>query len=207
MPRGLRLDPTAANVRYAEGLRAEIHKRIQQETFCYSDYFPDSPRAKLFGHAVSKVTVGQLLREHLRGYEHAAENGQLSPSTLEGYRKIINGHLIPQFDKILLRELGPATLREWIGGLGATAKTARNILSVLRSVLDDALNDELVTSNPLDKIRGYPFSSTSQQYVVVPWGSSGPHIVVSVNAAELKGYPLQDRTQETAVSHSQEVRL
>jgi integrase len=93
-----------------------------------------------------------LLRDHLIGYEKAVANGQMSPSTLDGYRKVINGHLIPKFDKTILKELTPGILREWIGALGVTAKTARNIISPLRSVLDDALNDELIPHNPLDKI-------------------------------------------------------
>ena len=32
------------------------------------------------------------------------------------------------------------------------AKTTRNILSVLRSTLDDAVNDQLIEYNPMDKI-------------------------------------------------------
>lgn len=148
----LRLEPTAANIKYADGLRGEITRKISQGAFSYIDYFPDSPKAILFGHAVVKKAVGELLRDHLTGYEKAVVNGQMSPSTLDGYRKVINGHLIPKFDKTLLKELTPGVLREWIASLGVTAKTARNIISPLRSVLDDALNDELIPHNPLDKI-------------------------------------------------------
>ncbi|QPI52885.1 site-specific integrase [Massilia antarctica] len=148
----LRLEPTAANIRYAEGLRAEISRKIISESFKYHDYFPDSPRAVLFGHVVTKKTIGDLLRAHMLGYEHAAAHGQMSPSTRDGYRKIIDGHLLPQFGAIEVRLLTPAPVREWVGALGVTAKTARNILSVLRSVLDDAVNDELIEQNPLDKI-------------------------------------------------------
>jgi integrase len=148
----LKLEPTTANLRYAEGLRGEIGRKIEQNVFVYIDYFPDSPKAVVFGHAVTKATMGDLLRSHLKQYEQAVKNGQMSPSTLRGYRKVINGHLIPKFDTTPLKELSPAVLREWIGGLGVTAKTARNILSPLRSVLDDAVNDELIPNNPLDKI-------------------------------------------------------
>lgn len=148
----LRMEPTTANIRYAEGLRAEIQRKITSESFRYIDYFPESPRAKLFGHSVTKKTVGDLLRNHLKGYEHAVANGQMSPSTLVGYRKIINGHLIPEFDSTQIRSLAPAVVREWVSGLGVTAKTARNILSVLRSTLDDAVNDALIDQNPMEKI-------------------------------------------------------
>jgi len=148
----LRLDPTAANIRYADGLRAEINRKIVSESFKYHDYFPDSPRAALFGHVVSKKTIGDLLRAQMKGYEHAAEQGHMSPSTRDGYRKIIDGRLLPQFGDIEVRNLAPGPVREWVGELGVTAKTARNILSVLRSALDDAVNDELIEQNPPDKI-------------------------------------------------------
>jgi integrase len=148
----LRLEPTAANVKYAAGLRFEIQRKIKDGTFRYADYFPDSPRAVLFGHAPAKKTVGDLLRASLTGYENAVKNGQMSPSTLAGYKKLINGRLLPKFDTTLLKDLTPALLREWVASLGVTAKTARNIVSPLRSVLDDAMNDELIDHNPLDKI-------------------------------------------------------
>ncbi len=51
-----------------------------------------------------------------------------------------------------MADLAPSMLREWIGQMGNTAKTVRNTISPLRSVLDDAVNDELITSNPLDRI-------------------------------------------------------
>ena len=148
----LRLDPTAANIKYADGLRGEITRKITDGTFVYADYFPESPKAAQFGTAIIKKTIGDLLRNHLVGYEKAVANGQMSPSTLAGYRKVINGHLLPKFDIVLLKELTPGSLRDWIGSLGVTAKTARNIICPLRSVLDDALNDELIQQNPLDKI-------------------------------------------------------
>jgi len=148
----LRLEPTAANIKYADGLRVEIARKIADGVFVYTDYFPDSPKAVQFGHAPVKKTVGELLRDQLKGYEKATANGQMSPSTLNGYRKVIEGKLLPKFDRLLLKDLTPAMLREWIGGLGITAKSSRNIITPLRSTLDDALNDELIPYNPLDKI-------------------------------------------------------
>lgn len=148
----LRLDPSAANIKYADGLRLEINRKIKDGIFRYAEYFPDSPKAALFGQAPAKKTIGDLLRTALTGYETAVKNGQMSPSTLAGYKKVINGHLLPKFDKTTLKDLTPSLLREWIGGLGVTAKTARNIVSPLRSVLDDAMNDELIDHNPLDRI-------------------------------------------------------
>ncbi|MFW7343537.1 tyrosine-type recombinase/integrase [Pollutimonas sp. H1-120] len=74
------------------------------------------------------------------------------PSTLLGYTKIIEGILIPKWGDVALNDLSRSMLREWIGQMGLTAKTIRNVLSPLRSVLDDAVNDELLKYNPLDRV-------------------------------------------------------
>ncbi len=148
----LRLPPTPANLKYATRLRGEIINAIEKKTFRYGDYFPDSKRAILFGHAAKRITIGQLLRDLEATTKKAVDKGNMSPATLNGYRKIIHGHLLPKFDEKAVQDLTSAELREWIAGLDATAKTVRNILGPLRSVLGDCLNDGMIESNPLDKI-------------------------------------------------------
>lgn len=148
----LKLPPTKANLAYATRLRGEIINAIEFGTFKYPEYFPESKRAKVFGHSVTTHTMADLLQAALSGYAQAVSNGTLSPTTLIGYRKIINGHLLPQFGKERVKDITPARLRAWIGALGITAKAARNIISPLRSVLDDAMNDGLIEFNPLDRV-------------------------------------------------------
>ncbi len=46
----------------------------------------------------------------------------------------------------------PALVRVWMGTMSCTAKTARNRTSLLRSVLDDAVEDGLLDQNPLERI-------------------------------------------------------
>ncbi|MCU7372796.1 site-specific integrase [Paucibacter sp. O1-1] len=93
-----------------------------------------------------------LLQTQLATYETQVKNGTLSPSTYDGYRKAINGERMKFWNEVTLSEATPSKLREWIGGMGITAKTARNVLIPLRSVFEDALNDDLIESNPFDKI-------------------------------------------------------
>ena len=40
----------------------------------------------------------------------------------------------------------------WLSGLDMTAKAARNLLTPLRSVFEDALNDELIDFNPFERV-------------------------------------------------------
>lgn len=178
----LRLNPTRANIEYAANLLGEIKRKIVQQAFRYGDYFPKSPRAVKFGHASANKTIGDLLRDHLKGYEKAVKNGQMSPSTLNGYRKIIEGQLLPKWDKTGIKEATPAMLREWIGALGVTAKTARNIISPLRSVFDDAMNDELIDFNPLDKIalkKLLTRTAKKSEYEVDPFDSQEKEAIIA----------------------------
>ena len=133
----------------ASGLRSEIRRRIADGTFDYSAYFPKSVPPK---QEIKPLTVGDLLRKQLATYEKQGENGTIEASTLLGYSKSIKNNLLPKFKDLTLAQLTPALLREWLSGLGVTAKTARNRLTPMRSMLDDAVNDELIEFNPLDRI-------------------------------------------------------
>lgn len=140
------------DVRLAAGMREDILRRIALGTFVYIDFFPNSPRAMKFGFVATKKDIRELLVAALRAYDKAQSLGNMSPSTVQGYRKIINGDLLPFFGDYLLRDVTPALVRAWMGTMSCTAKTARNRTSLLRSVLDDAVEDGLIDQNPLDRI-------------------------------------------------------
>lgn len=137
---------------YAAGLRAEIRRKIAEGSFDYAAYFPDSPALKKFGKLQKWVTLEALLRRQLAIYQKQAQDGTISASTLLGYTKAIENKLIPKWGHIGIADLSPLALRTWIRQLGVTAKTTRNILTPLRSVIDDAINDELIDSNPLERM-------------------------------------------------------
>jgi len=143
----IKLEPTKTNIKYGERLRGEILNAIEKSTFRYTDYFPDSKRAKLFGHAPSVITVDELLTDFIDVSEKT-----LQPSTVRGYRDSTNYHLRPKFGQIRVRDLSPAMIRTWISGLQLSAKRIRNILIPLRAVLEQAVNDDLIETNPLDKV-------------------------------------------------------
>jgi integrase len=145
----LKLAHTKANIKYAERLRGGVLNAIERNVFAYADYFPDSPNVAKFGGArKAGVTVGALLRDYLETAHRA-----LSPSTASGYQKVSDAHLFRQWDKMLVTELTPAALRTWIGTLDCKMKTASNILTPLRNVLDQAVNDDLIKFNPLERIK------------------------------------------------------
>lgn len=143
----LRLTHTKANINYATRLRGEILNAIERGTFVYADYFPESKSAAKFG-APARALIGDLLREHLE-----AAKRTLSPSTVRGYQQVCDSHLFSKWGAILITELKPPELRAWIIELDCKIKTLRNILTPLRNVLEQAINDDLIESNPLDRVK------------------------------------------------------
>lgn len=143
---------TRASISSAEGLRAEVRRRIELGTFVYAEYFPESPRAAQFGHSGRLILMDELLDAQAKIYTAQVANGTLAASTCEGYLKAINSDRMAFWRGKPLADATPSVLREWIRSLDVTAKRARNLLTPLRSVFEDALNDELITVNPFDRI-------------------------------------------------------
>lgn len=163
---------TKSAIQYAAGLRLEILRKIEDGEFRYADYFPDSPRAKTLASSGKKL-IGDMLDAQLEIYERQAKAGQISPSTLDGYRKAIKSERMAHWRTKTLQEATPSALRAWIGGMDdITAKFARNLLTPLRSVFEDALNDELITFDPFERIaltKLLKQTSKSSEYEVDPF--------------------------------------
>lgn len=143
---------TKSAIQYASGLRLEIQRKIKDGLFVYADYFPDSEKVKRFGRASKHVLIGKLLDDQLETYEKQVANNSLSPSTLDGYRKAMKSKRMKEWREKTLAEATPSALRAWIGEMKVTAKFARNLLTPLRSVFEDALNDDLIAFDPFERI-------------------------------------------------------
>lgn len=144
----LKLPHTKQNINFAVRLRGEILNAIALNSFIYSEYFPDSANGVKFGCQFSKATIGDLLRDWLKTSEK-----NLSPSTMRGYKQVCRDHLFKQFDEVLITELKPPQLRAWISTLDSKVKTIRNILTPLRNIIEIAINDDIIQSNPLDRVK------------------------------------------------------
>lgn len=146
----LRLAHTKQNIRYAERLRGEILNSIELGTFNYAKYFPDSPQLKKLGlHSADKdMTMGQLLKLQFDIYERT-----VAPSTLKMYKRTRDYQLLPVWEHTKVRELSPMALRTWLVGFKTKARAIRQMLIPLRGALELAITDDLIESNPLDRVK------------------------------------------------------
>lgn len=67
------------NLLYAERLCGEILRKIEQNSFRYNEYFPQSPKCKIIGHGTG-VTSATTVKELLEDYRDRSKTS-LQPST------------------------------------------------------------------------------------------------------------------------------
>lgn len=136
----IRLKPTPANLKRAARHRAAILDAIERNTFDYATTFPESARRLLF---IERPGEAIGLTKYLDGWLTRME-AHLKRSTWDDYRKIVNHTIIPALGKTLLTELKRSAIRDWLSGIAASNKRLANIQSVLRSALQDGVNDGVI---------------------------------------------------------------
>lgn len=140
----LPLEPSPANLKRAEKHKAAIELAIYNDTFDYAATFPKSKRAARVGYQTGQIPVADYLAKWLERKE-----AHLKASTLDGYRKIISGVLIPKLGDIPLITLTRKMVRDALATIDASNKRLANVQSCLRSALGDAVDDELIEANPM----------------------------------------------------------
>lgn len=140
----LKLAPTAANLKFAANLKAQVEAEIARGSFDYAKFFPDSKRAvtlsKLPGAA---LTIGKSLETWLAGMK-----SQIEHTTYRDYDLAIQRVWVPAFGAKRLTELTRADLKEWVSAQTCSLKRIRNLLLPLRGMFALAMEDEQITSNP-----------------------------------------------------------
>ena len=141
----LKLEPSPANLRRAAQHRAAVLSAISEGTFDYAVTFPRSRNVRRF---VRNTVARDLAENYLEGWL-ARKQTTLKASTFKDYERTVMGHLIPAFGALPLEELRRPVIRAWAASLTVSNKRISNLLSVLRAALQEAVDDELIESNPL----------------------------------------------------------
>lgn len=160
------LEVNPKNIKYAERLLGEIYNKIEKGIFSYVEYFPKSSKLKIFGNKHK----GRNINEYLDEYLDICETRGLSPSTIGGYKKCKSA--LSTLHDLSVVDLTPGILKTWIQKQTTSLKTIRNQLSFLRSALDEAVTDGLITSNPANMVTASRYQSKSSpsdsDYIVDP---------------------------------------
>lgn len=138
----IKLKPTTANLIRAANHRQDIIEAIDNGTFDYAFTFPNSRNIeKLKG--TEPLSLGKYMAQWLEG-----KQPHLKTSTYEGYRKMINA-ISGTIGQIPLVDLKRKNVYDFAASLTCGNKRISNILSVIRSALNDAVQNEIIELNPL----------------------------------------------------------
>lgn len=159
----LGLEPTTENRREWERRFKLIKAQIENGTFVYSAWFPESPRVRWFEKSSEKsaVTLGTYLdswlklRSPFRSDGTLAPDADLHPTTWIHDKGTIERHIKPRLGSVLLLELKSAQLRELRVALQEKlkGKTVANIVGLLRAALEDAVRDGEIPGNPVPRAK------------------------------------------------------
>lgn len=141
-----KIPPTPANLKKVAQHRAAILDAIGRNEFDYAVTFPESK--KRFKFADRPQSAGTLLEDYLETWIKAKKK-QLKASTWAGYDKIVTMLNRTDIGRILLPELRRTHVKAWCQKQECSNKWLANVQSVLRSALQDALDDDLIETNPL----------------------------------------------------------
>lgn len=140
---------TKADINYAVRRRAEILRKIEDKEFDYRVEFPDSNNIKKFHHSYN-FTCGDLLIKQIAIYKKMESVGQIKPITVRTYKNFILHKLLPAFKDKPLNDLTSQEIKVFILNLSGTATSVSQIIIPLRAMLEGAVNDGLITYNPLN---------------------------------------------------------
>jgi len=123
-----------------------------------------------------QFTLAQWLKRWLQRY---------TDRTFDGYESICRQHIMPALGDIRLRELTAAQIRQFVDGIDRSQTTRSHILACLRKALEDALEEELIDTNPCRRVHA-PLNYTSSW--IRPLSSDELQVLLS--ATSIPFYPL-----------------
>ncbi len=114
----------------------------------------DAHRDKVGPEARQRVTptvpAASTLREYAAHWQPLIAH-TVKPRTLARYTEILDLHVLPRFEKMRVRDLDRGRIKLLLAdklSAGLQKRTVRNIQSVLRTMLNAAIEDGLIASNP-----------------------------------------------------------
>ena len=95
-----------------------------------------------------KRPLSEFLDDYLNSRE---KEGDLSPTTIEGYRCDVKNRLKPYIGGIRVPDLSPRHIRQWFGQMqedGLSAKSIQNVYRLLHCAYEYAIENDIIDKNP-----------------------------------------------------------
>lgn len=140
-----------ASIAYADNKRKSILAEIKEGRFDYAAHFPDSPRAAIFSGRGRRSN--RTVKEGVDRWLEVVK-AKKARSTARNYESKAK-HVTEKFGSRRIADVSKSDFELFQVQLlkqGLAPKTVNDIFTVVRGVWADAFGDEIIVSNPLDRI-------------------------------------------------------
>jgi integrase len=142
------------------------------------DTLDQARRSELPGLIQTGATLADAAAEFLRYIEHDRER---KPSTIKGYRWLINAQILPALGQLRLEDLTQHQVETWFAGLSGKPSSKRKTLVVLHGVMERARKQHHLPLNPVKDIEKPPQQRGGDILVLSP---EEVHALVRAAASE-----------------------
>jgi integrase len=129
------------------------------------DVLDEARRGTLPGLVRTGVTVREATEEYLRYIEHDRER---KPSTLQGYRWMIDARILPTFAEMQLEDVGSRHVERWLASMSCKAASRRKALVILHGIFQRARKVHGLQTNPVSDVEKPPQSRAANVEVFSP---------------------------------------
>jgi integrase len=113
------------------------------------DTLDQARRGELPGLVQTGATIADAAAEFLRYIEHDRER---KPSTIKGYRWLINSQILPTLVTIRIEDLTQPQVERWFAALSGKPSSKRKTLVVLHGIMERARKQHNLPANPVRDI-------------------------------------------------------
>ncbi len=101
---------------------------------------------------LSEPGAAETFKEYAERWLQSYAKVRCKPSTFESYEQVLRVHLLPKFGSTALKDVTRNAVKSYLSEIAASGKyaygTLKNILATLRAVLSQAVDDDVISSNP-----------------------------------------------------------
>ncbi|NRA62253.1 MAG: DUF3596 domain-containing protein [Psychrobium sp.] len=143
------------NLKFAANKRAAILNEIDKGIFDYLSHFPNSKAALRFSKRPARYLFADCLDRWL-----AVKQAKTAPETYRSYKSKAENHIRPKWGSFYLDEIKKSDIEYWINvelwnhndKTPYSNKTINDMMTVVRGVLGDAYQDEVLKKDPTERI-------------------------------------------------------
>ena len=125
----------------------------------------EARRGTLPGMVRTGATFADAAAEYLRYVEH--DRGR-KPSTVQGYRSVVEAHVLPAFGSMPLEDVTTESIEQWIATVDRSARTRNKLIVMLHGILGRARKVFGLPVNAAADVEKFPLSRNGDIEVYSP---------------------------------------